>query len=140
MGARKKKEADEAAAKKKQAEEEEEARKKKAAEEAEAARKKKEADEAAAKKKQAEEEEARKKKEAEEAEAAAAEEIPEGCYSLAQLQDAAVWRDQLGVTADQRETYLPDRIFKDLFGTTKEEFAKLPKWKKDGAKKKHKLF
>merc|ERR1712217_699405 len=120
------------AAAKKQ-EEEEEARKKKAAEEAEAARKKKEADEAAAKKKQAEEEEARKKKEAEEAEAAAAEEIPEGCYSLVQLQDS--WRE-LGVPADSRETFLPDRIFKDLFGMNKDDFAKLPKWKKDGAKKK----
>merc|ERR1712003_408563 len=116
-----------------QKEAEEAERKRKEAEENE--RKQKEAE--AARKKAAEEEEARKKREEEEAAAAAAEEIPEGCYSLQQLQDN--WRE-LGVPADARETFLPPRVFKDLFGMEKDAFAALPKWKKDGAKKKHKLF
>ncbi|CAJ1336220.1 unnamed protein product [Effrenium voratum] len=54
--------------------------------------------------------------------------------SLAELQDAAVWKDR-NVVATERERYLPEDVFKSLFGMDKEAFAKLPKWKKDNKKK-----
>merc|ERR1712061_20139 len=106
-----------------------EAAAKKAAEEEEAARKKKEAEEEA--KRKAEEEEAMMKKQATVYE--------KGEDSLAQLTDAAVWRD-LGIPATERETFLPESKFQELFGVSKADFAKLPKWKRDGQKKKHGLF
>ncbi|CAK9105648.1 unnamed protein product [Durusdinium trenchii] len=70
---------------------------------------------------------------------AAAEEIPEGCYSLEQLTDKRTW-EKLDVVSTERETYLPDGIFQQLFGMSKADFAKMPKWKKENAKKKHGLF
>ncbi|CAK0819658.1 unnamed protein product [Prorocentrum cordatum] len=78
---------------------------------------------------------------AEEAAAAAAAPTPpaEGQYSLEQLTDKRQW-EKLDVTPTERETFLPDAVFVELFGMGKAEFAKLPKWKKDNAKKKHGLF
>lgn len=66
-------------------------------------------------------------------------EIPEGCYSLEQLTDKRTW-EKLDVVSTERETYLPDGIFQQLFGMSKADFAKMPKWKKENAKKKHGLF
>lgn len=66
-------------------------------------------------------------------------EIPEGCFSLEQLTDKRVW-EKLDVVSTERETYLPEPIFQKLFGMPKADFAKLPKWKKENAKKKHGLF
>ena len=34
----------------------------------------------------------------------------------------------------------PTKVFEELFGVPKADFAKMPKWKKDNAKKKHGLF
>eukprot|EP00931_Biecheleriopsis_adriatica_P064614 TRINITY_DN39368_c0_g1_i1.p1 TRINITY_DN39368_c0_g1~~TRINITY_DN39368_c0_g1_i1.p1 ORF type:complete len:307 (-),score=82.10 TRINITY_DN39368_c0_g1_i1:103-1023(-) len=62
-----------------------------------------------------------------------------GCYTLEQLTDKRVW-EKLDVVATERETYLPESVFSELFGMSKADFAKLPKWKKENAKKKHGLF
>lgn len=70
----------------------------------------------------------------------AAEPAPEGCYTLEQLTDKRTWEALDGVVPTERETYLPDGAFEELFGMPKADFAKLPKWKKDNAKKKHGLF
>jgi len=59
--------------------------------------------------------------------------------SLAELQDASVWKGR-NVIATERERYLPDDVFQSLFGMEKEAFAKLPKWKRDNKKKEHGLF
>jgi len=67
------------------------------------------------------------------------EEIPAGCYSLEQLTDKRTW-EKLDVVSTERETYLPEGVFQQLFGMSKADFAKLPKWKKENAKKKHGLF
>mmetsp|Transcript_7036 Transcript_7036/g.8723 ORF Transcript_7036/g.8723 Transcript_7036/m.8723 type:complete len:164 (+) Transcript_7036:2-493(+) len=66
-------------------------------------------------------------------------EIPAGCYSLEQLTDKRTW-EKLDVVSTEREIYLPDGVFQQLFGMSKADFAKLPKWKKENAKKKHGLF
>ena len=49
------------------------------------------------------------------------------------------WR-ALGVDADKREQFLSNAAFRDLFRMRKAAFAKLPKWKRDQAKKAHRLF
>ena len=51
-------------------------------------------------------------------------------YTLEELTDSRVWQ-KLGVCATERETYLGEEAFQELFGTSKDAFAKLPKWKKD---------
>lgn len=66
-------------------------------------------------------------------------EVPQGCFSLEDLRDPNVWKDQ-GVDANKREQYLSDAAFAAVFGMSKADFAKLPKWKQDKAKKEHKLF
>lgn len=71
--------------------------------------------------------------------AAAAAEEASGGYTLQQMTDKRVW-EKLDVVSTERETYLPESVFQELFGTSKEAFAKLPKWKRDNAKKKHDLF
>jgi len=45
-----------------------------------------------------------------------------------------------GVDVAKKETYLSDADFSSLFGVTQEEFAKQPKWKRDGRKKEHGLY
>mmetsp|Transcript_96 Transcript_96/g.162 ORF Transcript_96/g.162 Transcript_96/m.162 type:complete len:545 (+) Transcript_96:55-1689(+) len=65
--------------------------------------------------------------------------VPEGCLSLEDLRDANVWKLK-GVDPSKREEYLSDDAFKAVFGMSKEEFTKLPKWKRDKLKKEHKLF
>jgi len=62
-----------------------------------------------------------------------------GFMTLADLQNSEVWHAK-GVDPGTRETYLEPAEFQALFGQSKEDFAKLPKWKKDGEKKKHNLF
>jgi len=62
-----------------------------------------------------------------------------GDMTLADLQNSEVWHAK-GVDPANRETYLADAEFQSLFGVSKADFAKLPKWKKDGEKKKHNLF
>jgi len=39
-----------------------------------------------------------------------------------------------------REQSLSEEVFEEFFGMTKEEFSKLPKWKRDAAKKKLSLY
>jgi len=63
----------------------------------------------------------------------------EGTFTLEQLTDKRIW-EKLDIKSAERETYLPDTVFAELFGMSKDDFSKLPKWKKDGAKKKHGLF
>ena len=65
--------------------------------------------------------------------------VPKGCYGLEDLRDVKVWKDA-GIDADTREQYLSDEAFALVFGCSKDEFAKLPKWKRDAQKKSHKLF
>jgi len=65
--------------------------------------------------------------------------VEEGCFSLEQLTDKRVW-EKLDIKPTERETYLPEATFMRLFGVSKADFAKMPKWKKDNAKKKHDLF
>jgi len=60
-------------------------------------------------------------------------------YTLDQLTDKRTW-EKLDVKSTEREMYLADSVFQELFGMPKADFAKLPKWKKDGVKKKHGLF
>jgi len=59
--------------------------------------------------------------------------------SLEELKDTAVWKPK-GVDAGRREEYLADDEFRKTFGTTKAEFAKLAKWKRDKEKKAHGLY
>eukprot|EP00435_Cladocopium_sp_Y103_P068022 s562_g30.t3 len=59
----------------------------------------------------------------------APQEIPAGCYSLEQLTDKRTW-EKLDVVSTERETYLPDGVFQQLFGMPKADFAKLPKLEK----------
>jgi hypothetical protein len=66
-------------------------------------------------------------------------EVPEGCYSLGDLQDANVWKT-LGIDPTTREQYLSDAAFDAVFGMTKSAFAALPKFKQVAAKKAHGLF
>ena len=40
----------------------------------------------------------------------------------------------------EKESYLSEVEFKDVFGMSKEEFKAMPKWKREGAKKKAELF
>lgn len=70
---------------------------------------------------------------------APAEESGEGFYSLETLQDKKEC-EKLGIKMQERETYLADSKFQELFGMSKADFAKLAKWKKDQQKKKHELF
>lgn len=62
-----------------------------------------------------------------------------GILTLAELQDTDKWHDKL-VDPSNREMHLSDEEFLSVFKMTKAEFEKLPKWKKDGLKKEHKLF
>lgn len=57
-------------------------------------------------------------------------------YPLADLQAKTVE----GIDNTVREQYLSPEDFQATFSMTQEEFAKLPKWKRDGAKKKALLF
>eukprot|EP00933_Yihiella_yeosuensis_P010097 TRINITY_DN11635_c0_g1_i1.p1 TRINITY_DN11635_c0_g1~~TRINITY_DN11635_c0_g1_i1.p1 ORF type:complete len:561 (-),score=166.50 TRINITY_DN11635_c0_g1_i1:143-1744(-) len=60
-------------------------------------------------------------------------------YSLAELQDSSFWKEK-GIPAQERETFLDDATFSSLFGCSKDDFAKLPKWKREQRKKPHGLF
>eukprot|EP00930_Biecheleria_cincta_P063173 TRINITY_DN48676_c0_g1_i1.p1 TRINITY_DN48676_c0_g1~~TRINITY_DN48676_c0_g1_i1.p1 ORF type:complete len:497 (-),score=136.82 TRINITY_DN48676_c0_g1_i1:128-1618(-) len=74
-----------------------------------------------------------------EAAAPAAADAFAGELSLEELQDPKIWKSK-GVNAGERETYLSDDVFVNLFGMEKSAFAKLPKWKRDNKKKEHGLF
>jgi len=45
-----------------------------------------------------------------------------------------------GVLFHKRELYLPDDVFLKLFGMTKENFQKLPRWRQIEKKKQHKMW
>jgi len=62
------------------------------------------------------------------------------CYSLAQLTDNKVWRTLPDVAPTQREKYLSPRDFQEVFRMSKEEFEKLPRWKRDWMKQSRALF
>jgi hypothetical protein len=102
--------------------------------------KKKQEEHDAAAKAAAEEAEATKKAAAEAARVEAAAALAaHGAFTLEQLQDESYWKPK-GVPAEQRETYLADAAFQDLFGMDKDAFEKLPQWKRTAAKKEHRLF
>lgn len=65
--------------------------------------------------------------------------VPEGCYSLDDLQNPDVWK-KAGLDAGTREMYLSDEAFIAVFGLTKDNFKSMPKWKRDQQKKEHGLF
>lgn len=60
-------------------------------------------------------------------------------YSLCVLQEKRIWEPN-GVEATQRELHLRNADFLQIFGMSKEEFARLPKWKQTQQKKSHGLF
>mmetsp|Transcript_13460 Transcript_13460/g.29431 ORF Transcript_13460/g.29431 Transcript_13460/m.29431 type:complete len:327 (+) Transcript_13460:83-1063(+) len=62
-----------------------------------------------------------------------------GFYTLEQLTEKHIW-EKLDVKANERETYLSPKDFEALFAMSKDDFTKLPKWKKENLKKKHNLF
>merc|ERR1712032_371005 len=70
----------------------------------------------------------------------AAEQAEPGYYTLAQLTDFRIWRKFPSVIPTERETYLSPRVFRELFSMPKEEFAELPRWKRDSLKRRHGLF
>eukprot|EP00946_MAST-07B_sp_MAST-7B-sp1_P003696 g3696.t1 len=70
-------------------------------------------------------------------EASGAEPDAAGFYTLEQLQSTPL---PPGVDKTKRESYLDDQSFESLFGMDKASFAALPGWKRNAAKKKHKLF
>ena len=61
---------------------------------------------------------------------------PLSTYTLKELQGEI----PVGLDPKKKETYLSDKDFMAMFGKNKEEFAALPKWKRDAAKKKYNLF
>jgi len=63
-----------------------------------------------------------------------------GLYTLSQLSDFRVWRTLPDVVPTERETYLSSCDFREVFAMDKEEFAKLPRWRRDCMKKGHGLF
>lgn len=69
----------------------------------------------------------------------AASDAAAGTMPLAELQDSKIWKAK-GVDPGSRELHLSDEEFKATFGVDKGAWAKMPKWKKDGEKKKHGLF
>jgi len=62
-----------------------------------------------------------------------------GIMTLAELLDPAVWKAK-GCDPSHREQHLSDEEFQKVFDMSKADFAKLPQWKRDAAKKKHDLF
>jgi len=60
-------------------------------------------------------------------------------YTIEQLTEKREW-SQLDIKSTEREMYLADSVFQELFGVPKADFANFPKWKKDNLKKKHGLF
>jgi len=58
-------------------------------------------------------------------------------YTYAQMSSTT---PPANIDPHQKEQYLSDDEFKKVLGITKAEFNNLSKWKKDEAKKKHKLF
>jgi len=62
-----------------------------------------------------------------------------GIMSLQDLQNPRTWRPK-GVDPYTREFHLADEEFQQTFGMSKDDWAKVPKWKKDAAKKKIDLF
>mmetsp|Transcript_4360 Transcript_4360/g.8724 ORF Transcript_4360/g.8724 Transcript_4360/m.8724 type:complete len:454 (-) Transcript_4360:43-1404(-) len=72
-------------------------------------------------------------------ESAAADASGSPVFTLEQLTDKRIF-SKLDVKSTEREMYLADSVFQELFSMPKADFAKLPKWKKDGEKKKHGLF
>eukprot|EP00929_Paragymnodinium_shiwhaense_P066805 TRINITY_DN33557_c0_g1_i1.p1 TRINITY_DN33557_c0_g1~~TRINITY_DN33557_c0_g1_i1.p1 ORF type:complete len:577 (+),score=118.65 TRINITY_DN33557_c0_g1_i1:91-1821(+) len=72
-------------------------------------------------------------------EASAAAKVIEGTYSLTELQDKEGCQAK-GLDMARRECYLPDDVFNTTFKMSKDDFEKLPKWKRDNAKKQHNLF
>jgi len=66
--------------------------------------------------------------------------MPAGeALTLDQLKDEQVCKAK-GVDPAVKETYLSDADFQELFKMPKAEFAALPKWRQETAKKKHGLF
>lgn len=63
-----------------------------------------------------------------------------GFMSYADLTNALVWHEKAGLDPTKREQHLSDAEFKDVFQMTKEEFNKLPEWKKKSHKQKHNLW
>lgn len=59
--------------------------------------------------------------------------------TLQELQDPSIWKER-GVEATSREQMLSDADFENTFGMTKENFGKLPAWKKGQKKREVGLF
>jgi len=56
-----------------------------------------------------------------------------GC-TLEEITDPLIWRN-LEVNPAEREMLLPDKRFQELFGTDKDNFQALPKWRRDRLRK-----
>lgn len=64
---------------------------------------------------------------------------PKEFLTLLELTKPEIWQAR-GVDAGRREEWLSDAEFLETFQTSKEDFAKLPKWKRDQKKKDKGLF
>jgi len=62
------------------------------------------------------------------------------CYSLAQLTDSKVWRTLPNVVPAEREQLLSPPDFEEVFEMRKDDFEKLPRWKRDWMKQSRALF
>jgi len=72
--------------------------------------------------------------------ASAAKQASGVCYSLAQMTDSKVWRALPNVNPTEREKLLSPRDFQEVFEMSREEFEKLPRWKRDVMKQRRALF
>jgi len=60
-------------------------------------------------------------------------------YRLSVLQERTLW-EPLGVKASERELHLCNAEFLEIFGMSKDDFLKLPRWKQTQQKKEKGLF
>jgi len=61
-------------------------------------------------------------------------------YTLEQLQNLKRDDPPVGVDVTKLESYLSEAEFESVFGMSKQDFGSLANWKRDAAKKKHRIF
>lgn len=61
-------------------------------------------------------------------------------YSLEAIQQRSIQNYDSVIDKNNREQYLSPEEFKKVFGMSKDDFAKLPKWKRVNKKREHRLY